>query len=57
MNRIVGVRIFLAYTLCLMMLLPVLADTQVAWVKTFDQALGQASREKKHIVLDMSASW
>jgi hypothetical protein len=30
---------------------------QVSWVKNFDDALSQAAKEKKFIVLDMSASW
>lgn len=30
---------------------------QVAWVKSLDVALKQAAREKKFVVLDISASW
>jgi hypothetical protein len=33
------------------------AIAQVAWVNTFDEALKQAAKEKKFIVLDISASW
>jgi len=29
----------------------------VAWVKTYDDALKQAGSQKKFVVLDMSASW
>ncbi len=38
-------------------LAPALATAQVAWVKDFDAALKQAAKEKKFIVLDISASW
>ena len=36
---------------------PVVAMAQVAWVKGFDAALQQAAREKKFVILDISASW
>jgi hypothetical protein len=36
---------------------PVVATAQVAWVKGFDAALQQAAREKKFVILDISASW
>jgi hypothetical protein len=36
---------------------PVVSLAQVAWVKDFNAALKQAEREKKFIVLDLSASW
>jgi hypothetical protein len=36
---------------------PILAVAQVAWVKSYDAALKQAAKEKKFIVLDVSASW
>ena len=36
---------------------PNLAMAQVAWVKGFDDALKQAAKENKFIVLDISASW
>ena len=36
---------------------PVLAIAQVAWVKGFDAALQQAVREKKFLILDISASY
>jgi hypothetical protein len=57
MHRLFGNRRFLIASACLMVLLPMMAVAQVAWVKTFDEALKQASKEKKFVVLDMSASW
>jgi hypothetical protein len=36
---------------------PVFPGSQMAWVKDFDAALKQAAKEKKFIVLDVSASW
>jgi len=36
---------------------PGLLVGQVSWVKNFDDALKQASAEKKCLVLDLSASW
>ena len=36
---------------------PIVAMAQVAWVQSFDAALQQAAREKKFIILDISASW
>jgi len=36
---------------------PVAAMAQMAWVKGFDAALLQAAREKKFVILDISASW
>lgn len=47
---------FLA-ALALVVLAPVFAIAQVAWVKDFDTALKQAAKEKKFIVLDISATW
>ncbi len=47
----------LASAVCLILIIPVITYAQVAWIKTFDEALKQASKEKKFIVLDMSASW
>jgi hypothetical protein len=44
-------------TLSIFLLSPILSNAQVAWVKDFDAALKQASKEKKFIVLDISASW
>jgi hypothetical protein len=43
--------------LLLLAVAPNLAMAQVAWVKNFDDALKQAAKEKKFIVLDISASW
>ncbi|MGD0101986.1 MAG: hypothetical protein ABSC60_16735 [Acidobacteriota bacterium] len=36
---------------------PAFSPAQVTWVKNFDDALKQAGKEKKFIVLDISASW
>jgi hypothetical protein len=57
MHRWFGNRKFLISSACLMVLIPMMAVAQVAWVKSFDDALKQASREKKFIVMDISASW
>jgi hypothetical protein len=43
--------------LLLLALAPNLAMAQVAWVNSFDDALKQAAKEKKFVVLDISASW
>jgi hypothetical protein len=43
--------------LLLLAMAPTLVVAQVAWVKSFDDALKQAAKEKKFIVLDISASW
>ncbi len=43
--------------LAILFFAPVLAHAQVAFVKDFNDALKQAAREKKFIVLDVSASW
>lgn len=37
--------------------LPLFAIAQISWVKSFDAAVKQAAKEKKFIVLDVSASW
>ena len=47
----------LAIGLSLMILVQGIAVAQVVWVKSFDEALKQAAREKKTIILDVSASW
>ena len=47
----------LSIALFLVILTPVLANAQVAWVKDFNAALKQAASEKKFVVLDISASW
>jgi hypothetical protein len=49
-------KIFLI-ALALFAFVPVFAAAQVAWVKDFNTALNQAAKEKKFIVLDISASW
>jgi hypothetical protein len=36
---------------------PAFATAQVTWAKNFDDALKQAGKEKKFVVLDISASW
>lgn len=43
--------------LLIVVLTPILATAQVAWVKNFDSALKQAAKENKFIFLDLSASW
>jgi hypothetical protein len=50
-NRILG------FFMILFLFIPALSFSQVAWVKDFDSALKQAAKEKKFIVLDVSASW
>jgi hypothetical protein len=51
-------RLFIpAMVLAFSLLAPVLATAQIAWAKDFDDALKQAAREKKFIILDISASW
>ena len=39
------------------MIAPVIATAQVAWVKSYSTALKQAAKEKKFIILDISATW
>ena len=46
-----------AVILLVLFLVPVFSAAQVAFVKDFNAALKQAAREKKFIVLDISASW
>jgi len=36
---------------------PAFATAQVPWVQNFNDALKQAAKEKKFVVLDISASW
>ena len=43
--------------LSVLILIPILARAQIAWVEDFDSALEQAAKEKKFIFLDLSASW
>ncbi len=50
-------RVSLAIILPILALAPMLAMAQVAWVKDFSAALKQAAKEKKFVVLDISASW
>jgi hypothetical protein len=51
-NRILGSAVGL-----LLLIASIPAVAQVAWVKSYDDALKQAAKEKKFIVLDISASW
>jgi len=46
-----------AIALSLMLLGPRIATAQIAWVKNFDDALQRAAKEKKYVLLDISASW
>ncbi len=50
---------FLALAFLFTILAPVLsmAQVQMQWIKNYDEALRQAAKEKKFIVLDVSASW
>ena len=50
-------RNILMIALASFILAPMLALAQVAWVKNFDAALKQAAKEKKFVILDISASW
>jgi hypothetical protein len=50
-------RKILMIALAAFILAPILALAQVAWVKNFDAALKQAAKEKKFVILDISASW
>jgi hypothetical protein len=50
-------RRFLTFVVLFAIAVPLSAVAQVAWVKDFGDALKQASKEKKFVVLDMSASW
>ena len=47
----------LVVSFSVLFLVPVFSAAQVAFVKDFSAALKQAAREKKFIVLDVSASW
>jgi hypothetical protein len=49
--------LFPAMVLTFSLLAPVLATAQITWVQNFDDALKQAAKEKKFIILDISASW
>jgi hypothetical protein len=50
-------RKLLAMGLILMILGQGIAVAQVVWVKSLDEAVKQAAREKKTIILDVSESW
>jgi hypothetical protein len=45
------------YLLLLLLFVPISAMAQMAWINSYDDALKQAAKEKKFIVLDISASW
>ncbi len=47
----------LGFLLILMGAIPAVAQMQMQWVKNYDDALKQATKEKKFIILDVSASW
>ena len=50
-------KLILMISLVVCIFVSVIAIAQIAWVKDFDTALKQAAREKKFVVLDISASW
>ncbi len=43
--------------LLVLLLIPIVAKAQVAWIKDFDSALKKAAKEEKFVVVDFSASW
>ena len=57
MLQLCRTRKYFALALALLIFSQGVAVAQVAWVKTFDEALKQAAKEKKSIILDVSASW
>ena len=57
MTLIRGHKKILMILLAICMAPSIFAGAQIAWVKTFKEALKQAANEKKFIVLDISASW
>jgi len=57
MNLFCRGRIARAIVLSVLAFHPALARAQIAWVKQLDAALKQAAKEKKFVVLDISASW
>ncbi len=57
MHALRGNRKMLLVVAAVFLMAPLFAEDQVAWVKDYDAALKQASKEKKFIVLDISASW
>jgi len=56
MKRIYGER-FVLLAILFLTFAPVIAMAQMAWAKSFDAALQQAAKEKKFIILDISATW
>jgi hypothetical protein len=40
-----------------LLIIPACAQSRVAWVTDFDEALIQAAEKEQFIVLDISASW
>ena len=52
-----GKNVITQAVLLMLLLTPILAEAQVAWVKDFDSALKKAAKEEKFVVVDFSASW
>ena len=57
MNQNCRKKMLAAIVLSSMLFCPMIAAAQVSWVKDFDDAQKQAAREKKFLLLDISASW
>ena len=51
------IRKMLMIAVAALVLAPIFAADQIAWIKDYDTALKQAAKEQKFIVLDISASW
>ena len=47
----------LAGAVVFLCIIPACAQSHVAWVADFDEALKQAAEKEQFIVLDISASW
>jgi hypothetical protein len=52
-----GKNIIVQAVLLMLLLIPILAEAQVAWVKDFDSALKKADKEDKFVIVDFSAGW
>jgi hypothetical protein len=48
---------YLALALAMALLTPAFATAQVSWAKNFDEAVKQAAKENKFVILDISATW
>jgi hypothetical protein len=57
MVRFRGNNKYIGMVLSILFLAPLVTLAQVTFVKDFNDALKQAAKEKKFIVLDISASW